>query len=1029
MSILADQFQGGIDPLQNHRDLGFLETRQTRYAARVVDYDQYGRPVVDDAGDLLCNIHWGPSSRAMGAWMAAVPVRGGSPVNFSKGSSTERLQGMVKNEQKASGSVLGRGGGYVKNKDGSISAYLEVGIGLDPGGFDTLRGTGKKDLTFDTPAGWVWGIDKQFAGLGGEYQLVIGGTSSGNINAIDKAALQARDAHRARDAEARKAGRGGSAAGGNGASGPMGAAGDAGSAAFGPGGAFGGSGRVVTGEASSAGGSIRVKPIKDRGYGADESFGAGTINTPDGWPSLVDGSVGIVLGGTEHKSQEPVYVHGDPRMVAVNNGADPAASSVVFDTDSTGGFDFYRKARLHSAWRVLPPFSGSPMFGPGGTLAWQLAAGERDSVAGYGAVIGTSASNGKRPVTTQSPTSTISAGNGSAYAIATSLMDSARASWKKGKYLDAGYDAALSAWAAAQVKAAPKNNGSGLANADAGSRANVVSQIPSLTVGLTAAIAGGPLEVGHGSKDKHNQGKSGEHSINSCHLSTDALFYNDVEADAPLNFEMDYFPEVDSFPLRAKVHLQYNAGVNHNVSFRTLSASGGASNGTRKFKGRWDWWAEVPNTKEGGGETPPPGLTPPDDPPPPTVTPPPTTVAEFRNRITIGGLPTLGFGWGGGFGLGGIGTGGGGGGSGGRGGANSTGGAGTADMPTESPYTATLASAKARGRGGIYQKLDEAESHVRVPGVVNDRIGGGLTTPVAPQSRLDVVRARDGVTERTDQFSGYPAGTAHTVLLFRPQHTSRAYRDLRNAVNAPESIIKRQLADRPITLRAEAFGQEYGETFVRTQAAGRSRFEAGTGAGGLVFLPPELDLLDVDRATYLPTTSTSYLVAHPGVYWASGYARKGSGDVKTGYRWGGSSAGTMSFDQMSAAGVATTVLSLSAAQAVTMTKATVLGGIISPTQIASTQNDYAPTGYATSNVWRLSSDISRDITGIESVGIVSGQQIVILNVGTQDIVLKNLDAGSTAANQFAIGSDYTLSTAGSAVLIRDGTSSKWRRVA
>jgi len=809
---------------------------------------------------------------------------------------------MVGAAQKAAGSVLGRGGGFVKNKDGSISAYLQVGIGLDPGGFDTLRGTGKPDNTFDTPAGWVWGIDKQFAGLGGEYNLVIYDGPTGIISQQDKAAFDSREARRKAQAEARAKGKGGKAAGGGrlGAAGPMGAAGDAGSSAFGPGGAFGGNGRVVTGETSSAGGSIRVKPIKDRGYGTDDTFGSGTINTPDGWPALVGGSVGVVLGGTEHKTQEPVYIHGDPRMVAVNNGADPAASSVVYDTDSSGNFDFYRKAKLHSAWRVLPPFSGSPAFGPGGTLAWQLAAGERDMVAGYGAVIDTSSTTGKmKPVTTtETPSPSSSGGN---FGVPQALMEQARMEWKRGRYLDAGFSAALAAWAKAQAKAVPVNNGNGLANANEGARAAVAGGIPALTVGLTSRSLGGFIEVGHGTRDKHVHGKSGEHNINSAHVSVDALFYRDEEADAPVNFELDYFRDAESFPLRSKVHLQYNPNVNHNVSVRTLDASTGGNIAARKFKGRWDLWAEVPNTKEGGGETPPPTLTPPDDPPPPTTpVPPPTTVSRWRERLTIGGLPTLGFGWGGGFRTGGIG------GAGGGAGGGSYGGAGSDDLPTEPPLQAVLARAPARGKGGMYQMVDEVESFVKVPGLTPPRVGGGLTADRIPQSRLDTVRARDGVTERTDQFSGFPAATAHTVILFRPQHTSRGYRDLRNAVSAPESTIKRQMADRPMTLRMEAFGAQYGETWVKTQKAGMSRFDAGTGNGGVVYLPPELDLLDVERATYVPTASTSYIVAHPGVYWAAGYARVGSGDVKTGYRWGTDSTGILTFSSMSSAGAATT---------------------------------------------------------------------------------------------------------------------------
>jgi hypothetical protein len=343
------------------------------------------------------------------------------------------------------------------------------------------------------------------------------------------------------------------------------------------GGAFGGNGRVVTGE-GGAGGSTRLRPIKNSGYGTDAAFGIGSVNTPAGWPSLVDGSVGIVLAGTEHTKQEPVYIHGDPRMVAVNNGADPAASSVVYDTDEQGGFDFNRKAKLHSAWRVLPPFTGANAFGPGGTLAWQLAAGERDMVAGYGSVIDTSGTGGaKRPVTTQSGpsgSSPYSIYNEAAASAANKIARMLAVAGNPG----AGYYAALAAFTKSQAKVVSAANGVAKSVADAGARSLAAAGTPLLTVGLTSGRSGGFIEVGHGTKDKHLIGKSGDHSINAAHISTDALFYNDVEYDAPIHFEEDPYPEVAAFPLKSRVHLQYNPQKFHSpASIATMSGGGAAA--------------------------------------------------------------------------------------------------------------------------------------------------------------------------------------------------------------------------------------------------------------------------------------------------------------------------------------------------------------------------------------------------------------------------------------------------------------------
>lgn len=104
----------------------------------------------------------------------------------------------------------------------------------------------------------------------------------------------------------------------------------------------------------------------------------------------------------------------------------------------------------------------------------------------------------------------------------------------------------------------------------------------------------------------------------------------------------------------------------------------------------------------------------------------------------------------------------------------------------------------------------------------------------------------------------------------------------------------------------------------------------------------------------------------------------------------------------------------------------ILSGVISPSQITGNQNDYAPTGWADSNVVRLTSDAARNITGFAAGS--AGEIKVIHNVGSYVITLKKDDGASTAANQIAAISDIPM-TPGSTVVIRyDGTSSRWRPV-
>lgn len=107
--------------------------------------------------------------------------------------------------------------------------------------------------------------------------------------------------------------------------------------------------------------------------------------------------------------------------------------------------------------------------------------------------------------------------------------------------------------------------------------------------------------------------------------------------------------------------------------------------------------------------------------------------------------------------------------------------------------------------------------------------------------------------------------------------------------------------------------------------------------------------------------------------------------------------------------------------------------ILSPAQITSNQNDYNPTGLNSggapngATIVRLSTDASRDITSI--VGGVSGRLLILANVGSQNIVLKDDDgATGTAANRLQLNADITLLPEQSIMLWYDGTSSRWRSI-
>ncbi len=104
-----------------------------------------------------------------------------------------------------------------------------------------------------------------------------------------------------------------------------------------------------------------------------------------------------------------------------------------------------------------------------------------------------------------------------------------------------------------------------------------------------------------------------------------------------------------------------------------------------------------------------------------------------------------------------------------------------------------------------------------------------------------------------------------------------------------------------------------------------------------------------------------------------------------------------------------------------------LAADIAPPQIAADQNDYNPSGLAGASVLRLSSDASRNITGL--AGGADGRLVAIVNTGANDIVLKDASAASMPANRFAFPGDITLAAKQGAVLWYDATDARWKLLA
>jgi len=94
-----------------------------------------------------------------------------------------------------------------------------------------------------------------------------------------------------------------------------------------------------------------------------------------------------------------------------------------------------------------------------------------------------------------------------------------------------------------------------------------------------------------------------------------------------------------------------------------------------------------------------------------------------------------------------------------------------------------------------------------------------------------------------------------------------------------------------------------------------------------------------------------------------------------------------------------------------------------PAQITANKNNYW-LGSAT--VFRLSSDASRNITGFDRG--YDGRLMILINAGSNDIVLMDQDAASDANNRIITGdsTDCTLAAGDLATLIYDGSTARWR---
>lgn len=104
-------------------------------------------------------------------------------------------------------------------------------------------------------------------------------------------------------------------------------------------------------------------------------------------------------------------------------------------------------------------------------------------------------------------------------------------------------------------------------------------------------------------------------------------------------------------------------------------------------------------------------------------------------------------------------------------------------------------------------------------------------------------------------------------------------------------------------------------------------------------------------------------------------------------------------------------------------------GVITPAAISTDENDYAPTGLATSARLRVSATTGGlKITGLSSVDIIDGQVVILENIDSPSITLTNNDSSSLSQNQFGFLKDVILDYQAQIEVTYEASNQKWRQV-
>lgn len=100
--------------------------------------------------------------------------------------------------------------------------------------------------------------------------------------------------------------------------------------------------------------------------------------------------------------------------------------------------------------------------------------------------------------------------------------------------------------------------------------------------------------------------------------------------------------------------------------------------------------------------------------------------------------------------------------------------------------------------------------------------------------------------------------------------------------------------------------------------------------------------------------------------------------------------------------------------------------VISETMTTNRHN-WNPTGFSTAGLVRITPQTSeRTITGFLAPS--DRRMIIIVNIGTNNLILSDESGSSTAANRFALNGDQTLAPDECGTIMYDTDSSRWRLI-